>query len=319
MKINHLLAALLLGLPLALQSAEPATMRASVVTNGVPTVQEVARPEAGSGEVRVRVRAAAANPVDWNRPREGGIPGFDAAGVIDQVGSGVTGWEVGDEVIAFSDRTAAYAEYVVVPVDGLALKPAELTFAEASGIPTVAYAAWWAIVDAIDIQPGQRILIHGASGGTGSSALQIAKARGAYVIASASARNHEWLREIGADETIDYNEVRFEDVVSDVDAVFNNVDADTATRSIQVVKRGGIIASISGAADPAQAEAAGVRAVMRGRGTSIGEIMRQVAEWAVEGKYEVNVDQTYGLDEVAQAWEDGRTRHTRGKRIIVIE
>jgi NADPH:quinone reductase-like Zn-dependent oxidoreductase len=349
-----LLATFALALPGA-RGAE--TMKAAVIVDGRTTVQEVPRPVAVAGQVLIRVRAAAVNPVDWRSattaprggagpgggsggpgapgapeaaagPGRGGppaltgprIPGFDAAGVITALGEGVTGWKVGDEVIAFSDRTGAYAEYLAVPVSGLCLKPKALSFDEAAGIPTVAFAAWAVLVDVANVGPGQRVLVHGAAGGTGTAAVQIAKARGAYVIGTASKRNHEFLKSIGVDEAIDYTTEKFEEKVKDVDIVFNNVDTDTANRSIGVVKPGGIIVSITGTIDNDKVAAAGIRySGRRMGGTPVGEVMHQVAALAEAGKYDVNVDQTFTLAGVNQAWEASKAGRTRGKLIITLD
>ena len=168
----------------------------------------------GAGDVRVRVRAAAVNPVDWKSaarssepPRAtsarnpADVPVFDAAGVIERVGEGVTGWIVGDEVIVFSDDRGAYAELIVAPAATIVRKPQALTFEQASGIPTVAYAAYNAVIDIANVQHGQRVLVHGGAGGVGSAAVQLAKSRGAFVLATASLRNHEFLRSIGVDSS----------------------------------------------------------------------------------------------------------------------
>jgi len=247
------------------------------------------------------------------------IPGFDAAGTIVAVGPEVTDWKPGDEVIAFSDRTGAYAEFLAVPVDAIARKPAEMTFEEAAGIPTVAYAAWAVLVDIANVKTGDRVLVHGAAGGTGSAAVQIAKARGAWVIATASQQNLDYVRSLGADEVIDYRNERFEDRAKDIDIVFNNVGTETADRSIAVVKPGGIIVSITGTIDQDKAAAAGIRASGRvPGGTPVGEVMRQIALLAVDGKYDVNVDSRFSLDQVEEAWAHSRDGSPRGKIIISI-
>ena len=159
-----------------------------------------------------------------------------------------------------------------MPAKIAAPKPTKMSFEEASGIPVVGETAWRAIVTVADVQKGQRVLIHGGAGGVGSSAVQIAKARGAYVIATASPRNHDFLRKLGADEVIDYNTVRFEDKVKDADVVVNTVDADTGSRSIKVVKPGGIIVSVVGPAPAEACAAAKIRCEQTGRVT--GELLR---------------------------------------------
>jgi NADPH:quinone reductase-like Zn-dependent oxidoreductase len=335
-----------------LNAAEvPSQMRAVVVRDGAVAVEQVNVPAVNPGEVLVRIRAAAVNPVDTritpeagrgpggpppgapgrgDGPGRGGrggppaqsgpnIPGFDASGTIAALGEGVSGWSIGSEVIAFSDRRGAYAEYVSVPASAIVAKPAALSFESAAGIPTVAYAAWAVLVDIVNVKAGDRVLVHGSSGGTGSAAVQIAKARGAWVIATASAQNHDYVRSLGADEMIDYRSERFEDRAKDIDIVFNNVDTDTANRSISVVRPGGIIVSITGTIDQERVAAAGIR--YSGRmpgGTPVGEMLGQVAQLAVEGRYDVNVDSTFLLDQVNTAWDRLRNGSPRGKIILTL-
>lgn len=300
-------------------------------------VSFVPTPVPAANQVLVKVRAAGANPVDWRVLKGAGpggpppgapamitnannVPGFDAAGVIAALGSGVTGWKVGDEVVAFLDARGAYAQYATAPVDAIVLKPKSLSFEQAAGIPTVAYAAWATIVDVAHVGQGQRVLVHGAAGGVGSAAVQIAKARGAYVIATASKRNHDYLRSIGADETIDYTTDKFEDKVRDVDIVMNTADADTANRSIPIIKKKGMLVTVAGRPDATKCEAANIVCGSRTRegATPIGVVLKQIADLANVGKYQVNVDQVFPLADAGKAWEQGRTGHTRGKLIINI-
>ena len=325
------------------------TMRAVVLDGSKPVVQQIAVPEPAQGDVRVKVRAAAVNPVDWKMasrpaggpppgapPLPGGapggppprpastrnaamVPGFDAAGVIDRVGEGVTDWKVGDEVIVFSDDRGAYAQFVVVPANTIVRKPEKLSFEEAAGIPTVAYAAYDALIDTANVERGQRVLIHGGAGGVGSAAVQLAKSRGAFVLATASARNHEFLRSMGVDQAIDYTAVPFESVVSSLDVVLNTVDADTAARSIKGIKKGGILVSIAGEVPEGACAQAGIRCSGRTRSTPVDEVMRQVAQLAEEGRYKVHVDGVYALERVREAWAKSQTGRTRGKIILRTE
>lgn len=244
--------------------------------------------------------------------------GSDISGTIVQLGSGVTGWKTGDAVLANSQ--AGYAEYAVVKADQLNAKPASLGFAEAAGIPLVAATVWNSIFDVAHLQRGQKILIHGATGGTGSAAVQLAKARGAYVIGTASAANLDFLRSLGADEVIDYNAVKFEERVRDVDVVFNTANLDTASRSIAIVKKGGYLMSIAGIPDPEACAAAqitcGVRA-MQGA-TPAAEVVKQVLELVAAGKYRVNVDRSWPLADYQQAWDYSKQGHTRGKLVLLV-
>src|SRR5205809_2677405 len=193
--------------------------------------EDAPRPEPATGEVLVRVRAASVNPVDW-KVREGEltathghelplIPGWDVSGVVEASGPGATQWKPGDEVYGLPpcDRGGSYPEFIVVRGTELARKPESLDHIQAAAIPLAALTAWQALFDAAKLGRGQTVLIHAAAGGVGHFAVQLAKSKGARVLGTASARNAQFLRELGADEVIDYTASRFEDVVRDVDAV----------------------------------------------------------------------------------------------------
>jgi NADPH:quinone reductase-like Zn-dependent oxidoreductase len=297
------------------------TMKAVVVGEGGSlNMESMPKPEPRAGEIRVRVRAVSVNPVDWKlglraSPADRMIPGRDLAGVVDALGADTQGFKVGDEVIAIAPG-GSYAEYAVMPAKIAAPKPTKMTFEEASGIPVVGETAWRAIVTVADVRKGQRVLVHGGAGGVGSSAVQIAKARGAHVIATASPRNHDFLRKLGADEVIDYNTVRFEDEVKDADVVVNTVDADTGSRSIKVVKPGGIVVSVVGPLPAEACAAAKIRCEQTGRVT--GELLRHVVDLANEGKFAISIEQKLTLADAGKAWEANRTGHTRGKIVLTV-
>jgi len=196
--------------------AAPEKMKGvQVGEGGTLSVQEMAVPKPGAGEVLIKVRAAGVNPVDWKvaLKRIGQVPGTDVSGVIDSLGDGVTGWKVGDPVLGFARQSGSYAEYAVIPVNALARKPKALTFEEAAGVPIAAETAYRSLHETGGIRKGQTVLIHGAAGGVGSAAVQIAKAAGARVIGTASANNAEFLKSIGVDQVIDYQAQKFEDAV----------------------------------------------------------------------------------------------------------
>lgn len=297
-------------------SAAAPTMRAALVTDGGIKIQSVPLPEPGAGQVRVKVHSASVNPVDWKRASAGSsqVPGRDFSGVIDAIGPSVDKWKKGDAVIGVG--SGSYAEYVVASVDAIATKPTKMSFEEAAGIGVVGETAWRAIVTVGDVKAGQTVLIHGGAGGVGSSAVQIAKAKGARVIATASARNHAFLKSLGVDETIDYNTTRFEDKVKNVDLVLNTVDADTGTRSIGVVKKGGMLVSIVGPPPAGRCAVAGIRCAVTG--TVNGQQLPFVVELANAGKFQIPVEKRLPLAEAAKAWEDSRAGHVRGKIILVV-
>jgi NADPH:quinone reductase-like Zn-dependent oxidoreductase len=198
----------------------------------------------------------------------------------------------------------------------VAAKPRSLSFEEAAGMPVAGETAWRALVTIANVKPGQRVLIHGGAGGVGSSAVQIAKARGAYVIATASPTHDEFLRSLGVDELVDYHKVRFEEKLKDIDVVLNTVDPDTGARSIAVVRPGGTLVSVAGAAPAAQCEAASIRCAVTGPAT--GELLGPLSELADQGKFRIHIDRQFPLADAAKALELNRQGHTGGKIILEV-
>src|SRR3989449_3615573 len=224
--------------------------------------EDVSRPEPREDVALVRVIASGVNPADpltlsGKYAREFGthlplIPGYEIAGVVEKAGANVTKLKVGDAVYGYPTFGGGWADYVTVKEWEVAAKPKSLNFVEAAAVPMGALTAWQSLVDVTKLQPGQTILIHGGSGGVGSFAIQIAKARGARVIATASTANQDLLKQLGADVAVDYTKTRFEDVAKDVDAVLDPVGKEILARSYGVVKKGGIVMSLVARPDPAE-------------------------------------------------------------------
>jgi len=289
--------------------------------------EDAPRPVPGAGEVLVRVHACGVNPVDW-KIREGYrkellrhslplVPGWDVSGVIESIGAGATRLREGDEVYSRPDlsRNGAYAEYIVIRESEVALKPKSVDHIRAAAIPLACLTAWQALFDAGGLEAGQRALIHAAAGGVGTFAVQLAKWKGAYVIGTASARNHEFLRGLGADEMIDYNITRFEDAVRDVDLVLDTMAGETQARSWGVLRKGGIMVSIL--QPPSQEEAAS-RGV-RGAFTFVqpnAEQLAQIAELVDAEKVRPIVDIVLPLSEARRAQELSKSGHIRGKIVL---
>jgi len=319
---STLLFVVALSLSLAAQAAPEKMQAAEVGEGGTLSVQTRPVPRPGAGEVLIKVRSAGVNPVDWKsaQRRLGMVPGTDVAGTIDTLGEGVTGWKVGDQVLGFARGSGSYAEYAVIPVNSLAVKPKSMTFEQAAGVPIAGETAWRALHEAGKIARGQTVLIHGAAGGVGSAAVQIAKAAGAVVIGTASPNNHEFLRSLGVDQVIDYKSQKFEDVVKNVDLVLNTADTDTNARSIAVVREGGILVSIVGPPNPEACAAAKIHCARPDRqaGASNAEMLARVGALAEAGKFKVFVDGTYPLLDASKAWSKSREGHTRGKLIIQV-
>jgi NADPH:quinone reductase-like Zn-dependent oxidoreductase len=304
-----------------LAHAAPDKMQAvEVGPGGILSVQTRPVPQPGAGEVLIKVRAAGVNPVDWKSAgrRMGMVPGTDVAGVIDTLGTDVSGYKVGDPVMGFARQSGSYAEYAVIPVTSLARKPKSLTFEQAAGVPIAGETAYRALHEVGGVARGQIVLIHGAAGGVGSAAVQIAKAAGARVIGTASASNHDFLKALGAAETIDYRTQRFEDIVKNVDLVLNTADAETSQRSVAVVKPGGILVSVVAPASPLACAAAKIRCARpdREHGAPNADLLARVAELADGGKFKVNVEEVFSMADAGRAWEKSRAGHTRGKLVI---
>jgi NADPH:quinone reductase-like Zn-dependent oxidoreductase len=301
----------------------------------VLTVEKIARPEPLPTEVLVRVHAAGVNPVHW-KTREGHgvsglqkfplIPGWDVSGVVEEIGFGVTTLAPGDEVYGmpwFPRAASAYAEYVTAPARQWARKPASLDHVHAAAVPLAALTAWQALVDTAHVQAGQRVLITAAAGGVGHLAVQFARHLGAHVIAVASAGRHPWLRELGADETIDYTTTRFEDAVGDVDVVLDMVgDAHdrTSTRSLKVLRPGGLLVAVPAGVSPelaAAAEAAGVRVIAL-LVEPDSAALTTIAGLIDAGEVAVEVEETFPLDQAAAAHARGEAGRTRGKLVLTV-
>jgi NADPH:quinone reductase-like Zn-dependent oxidoreductase len=305
------------------------SMNAVVVHEfGPPDVlklESAPRPACGESDILVRVHAAAVNPIDC-KVRAGSprvklpyIPGFDMSGVVEQVGAKVTKFKPGEEVFAMIDlrRGGCYADYVVVKESEAAAKPAKISHTEAASAPLVALTAWQALFDAAKLASGQTVLIHGGAGGVGSMAVQLAKWKGAHVIATASKENHEFLKSIGADEVIDYHGQQFQDVVKDVDVVLDTIGGQTQADSWAVLKKGGIIVSIVGSPPQAKARELGVRAASILVHPSSDELA-QIAKLLDEGKIKPVVTHVFPLKDVAKAHEQSETKHTRGKIVLEV-
>ena len=247
------------------------------------------------------------------------IPGYDVAGTVEKVGGKVTKFKVGDPVYAFISipTGGGYAEYARAKENQAALKPVTLHFVEAAGVPSVALTAWQALVDKANVQPGQTVLIHGASGGVGMFAIQIAKIRGAKVFATASTANQDFLKQLGADMPIDYKTQKFEDVAKDVDVVVDGVGGETLTRSYPVVKKGGVLVSLVGRVDRAQLDNHGIRGVSLEAEYS-GDELARIGKLIDEKKIKVVVAETFPLADASKAEAKADTGHARGKIVLKV-
>jgi NADPH:quinone reductase-like Zn-dependent oxidoreductase len=290
--------------------------------------EDVPQPHPDPGEVLVRVYATGviATELKWDEtyqtpagdPRALPIPGRDLSGVVEEVGPGVTTLVKGSEVYAMIGygRDGAEAEFTLALPDELVPKPRTLDFVQAAAVPLTALTAWQAFFDHASLVAGQTVLIHGAAGGVGVFAVQLARWAGAQVIATASARNRDFLRELGANEIIDYTTTRFEEVVHDVDLVFDLVGGDTLVRSWQVVKPGGVLVSVvSPRPSFAEAKAHGVRPVWFIVEPNREQLI-QIGALIDAGRIRPIIETVLPLSQARQAYEQGARGHTRGKIVL---
>ncbi|WP_299819597.1 NADP-dependent oxidoreductase [uncultured Jannaschia sp.] len=283
-------------------------------------------PEPGPGEVRIRVAAAGLNPVDF-KTREGSYPmvsrddlplamGHEVAGTVEAVGEGVESFARGARVHAMVSA-GGYAQHVVVSAGDAAAVPEGLSDAEAAAIPLAALTAWQGLVDHGGLTAGQRVLIHGGAGGVGHFAVQIAKARGATVLATASAGDEDVLRELGADTVIDYRNARFEEETGEVDLVLDLIGGETQERSWSVLRHGG--AMVSSLQEPSEEKAREKDAratafLVKPDGTQLEEIGRLVTR----GQLRPVVAETFPLERAADAQDRLETGHVRGKIVLLV-
>jgi NADPH:quinone reductase-like Zn-dependent oxidoreductase len=292
--------------------------------------EDAPRPEPGEREVLIRVHATSVNPIDW-KARAGYmkdfiphsfplILGWDVSGVIEEVGPDVSRFKKGDEVYSLPDHTrnGAYAEYIVVRESEVALKSKSLHHIRAAAVPLAALTAWQALFDTAQLQPEQRLLIHGAAGGVGHFAVQLAKWKGARVIGTASAKNHEMLYELGADELIDYTTQRFEDFARSIDVVLDTIGGETQERSWQVLKKGGILVSLVQSPSGDKAKEHGVRGIRLGTRAN-GQELAEIAKIIDAGKLAPVIDRILPLSETRRAHELSQSAHTHGKIVLRVK
>lgn len=310
---------------------------------------EQTKPSVTNDTVLVKVHAASINPLDL-RVLEGEfkailpvkfpfILGNDFAGTVVEVGSKVTQFKVGDEVYAKTDLNGAFAEYTVVQQSSLALKPQNISMEQAAALPLVALTSWQALVEIAKVKAGQKVLIHAGSGGVGSIAIQLAKSLGATVATTTSAKNSGWVKELGADIIIDYKTMDFEQELKDYDVVLDTQGGKTLEKSLNVLRRGGRLISISGPPDHAFAEAINpnwflkcvipmlswsIRHKAKKRGITYtflfmqpnGQQLSKITELVEAGKIKPVVDQTYDFIQIKEALQYVNTGRAKGKVVL---
>ncbi len=292
----------------------------------VLVVDTVERPHPTSGEVLIRVRFAGVNPIDW-KLRAGYLqqympiqlpatPGLDVAGTVEAIGEGVTGFAVGERV--FGRGSGTYAEFAVAPVVTIARIPDGVSFEQAATLHVAGVTAWLALFDNAHLESGQRLLVQGGAGGVGSMAVQLGHWKGAYVIATASAANLDFLRSIGADEAIDYTTTNVEDAVHDVDVVVDTIGGEVTAHSWSVLKPGGILVTVAGMADADTAAGHAVRTEAVAHPPETRPILDELGKLVASGDLKPEIQRVFPLEQAAQAQAASETGHGRGRILLQV-
>src|ERR1700686_1045269 len=296
---------------------------------GPPTVlgvDAVDRPEPKAGEVLIKVRAAGVNPIDW-KLRAGHMkqfmpltlpytPGRDGAGRVEILGAGVTGFAVGDRV--FGRGAGPYAEFAVAPATTIARIPEGVSFEQAAPLHVGGETAWVGLFDTAHLEAGQRLLVQGGAGGVGAIAVQLGHWKGAYVIATVSAANVEFVRSLGADEGIDSTSVNVEDAVDDVDVALDIVGGEVTAHSWSALKPGGLLVAVAGAADTKTADARGVRTSGVAHPPETRPILEELGRLVASADVKPQVGQVFPLEDAPQAHAVSETGHGRGRILLKV-
>lgn len=293
--------------------------------NDVVEYKDVDIPEITADELLIKVHTAGINPIDWKIRNGAGerlglkLPialGGELAGTIEKVGNNVSKFKEGDFVFGIV-KTGAFSEYAIATQNEIVLKPTEMDFEQASAIPLAGLTAWQAIFDLAGLTAGQRILITGSSGAVGSLAVQFAKAKGAYVIGIASTNNLDFVKQIGADEVIDYTSQKFEKLVKDVDVVFDTVGGDTFERTFQTLKKGGFLVTSVAFPTEDKANQFGVRSARVFCKPNSEELL-QISELYVAGKLRARINNVLPLTETTKALDISESGKASGKIVLKI-
>lgn len=291
-------------------------------------LEEIEKPSPNVDDILVKIHNIGVNPIEYKVRNGLGevfgmklpiFPGTEISGTIEEVGENVKRFKAGDEIFGNVNMMrgggGAYAEYVLAKESEIAHKPKNIDFVNAAAIPVGALTSWKAIFTTGNLQSGQKVLIHGAAGGVGSMGVQLAKAKGAYVYATGSGKNEDFIKELGADEFIDYTTTKFEDVAKDVDVVLDTVGGDTQTRSFEVLKKGGFLVSLVSPPSEELAAKYGVKAQMIQSGPN-GKLLEEIAKLIEQGKVKAHVETVFPLSEIKKAHELSEFGRTRGKIIL---
>jgi NADPH:quinone reductase-like Zn-dependent oxidoreductase len=291
--------------------------------------EDMPEPVMNPDDVLIRVYSTSVNPIDWKvrqgMRKEGTqrsfplILGWDVSGVIEKTGSGVSNFKVGDEVYARPDtsRNGTYAEYVAVRASEIFYKPKTIDHPMAAAVPLAGLTAWQGLFDHGKLQAGQRVLIHGAAGGVGTYAVQLAKWKQAFVIGTASGKNVSFLKDLGANEVIDYHKAHFEENLKEIDLVFDTIGGETQANSLKVLKPGGILVSTVGIRDMEALKTRGLHGEQY-MALSLPAQLKQMAELIDAGKLKPVIAEVLPLKDAAKAHRLSEEGHTRGKIVLKV-
>lgn len=295
-------------------------------------VKDVPKPSLNKDQVLVEVYAASINPIDY-KIRSGALKewmplefpttlGGDFAGVVSELGEEVEDFKVGDEVfgsaIVLGGGSGAFAEFASTKTSSIAVKPKSVNFSDAAALPLTGSSAIQALEEHINLQKGQKILIHGGAGGIGTMAIQLAKVLGGYVATTASTNELDYVKSLGADEVIDYTSQKFEEILKDFDAVYDTVGGEVTNKSFRVLKRGGVIVSMLGQPSEELVRQYGVIAIGQNTKTNT-EHLKRLAELVDSGKIKAHIDKEFTLDEVKEAFTYQEQSHPKGKVVFKIK
>jgi len=286
-------------------------------------------PEVRRGDVLVQVRATGITPAEltWDEtyqnadgtPRIPGIPGHEVSGVVERMAADVTDFRIGDEVYGLADfpRDGAAAEFAAVRAINLALKPRSIPHEQAAALPLSALTAWQALFEHAHLAAGQSVLIHGGAGGVGSLAVQLARWRGARVLATASARDTAFVHGLGADVVIDYHATLFEDTLRDIDVVLDTVGGETRRRSWRVLRKAGVLVTLVSPIPTGEAEQNGVRGIFFIVSGNRGQL-DQISALVDGGKLKPVIAEVLPLARAREAFEHGAANHAPGKIVLQV-
>ena len=288
------------------------------------------KPEVSAGKVLVQVHVAGVNPVDW-KIREGYLKGMmplafpatlgsDFSGVVTEVGEGITNVKQGDEVYGMANAMAggSFAEFTAVDAKSLSMKPVKTTHAEAASLPLVGLSAWQSLVEHMHLSKGQKILIHGGAGGIGTIAIQLAKYLGAYVATTVSQKDNDYVKLLGADEVINYQNEKFEEKLKEYDAVFDTVGGETYQKSFQIIKEGGVIVSMAEQPNEELMKKYKVSAKSQFTQPNTDQLTK-LASLVDDGIIKPHVDKSFPMEQAKEAFTYQQTGSPQGKVVIIIK